>query len=470
MPIRFEIRILNTELTTFDALKLEISLENPDATAAEIPSPDDSSGALSIRVYYRDGTLLREMDGITRQLMRSKSRVNTAYTLAPLEPGQAWRWTVDFAKYHYTMPEGEFEVQGVFEYPPLDLHLETPRLPIRVAPLEMRSLQDVRDNPVLDRIELLMNAGSNGTFYLRQYAAKLPLAAFYNERLSSPDRVFCATANFFQTASFEPVSRRWILMVRDRRLVAMQLAAGVPTGQERGADLPEGRSAAGFAYYTEDDRLFVFLTVEPNIIESWEFGQGPLENVFRHTLSAGRARDAHIYVDQDSIHIVVPWGGVFYELLTLAGESGASRRLYRTGLKPRDWSFDTVDRRINALFWDAPHGRAVEMFTQNFREGTNRRMQLDSLGLKSPIRELSFAPDRSERFHLLASAANGRLYYFKDGKGPMLIAEGEERFLPKVVADRQVFLGCYRRRFGYRFLALSDAQFEARFLEFENTR
>jgi len=472
MALLLNIRVLDPAPTTFGALKVEIGIENPDAAAYEIPSPDDTSGALTIAVYYPGGKLLRSMNGLTRQFMSSAGRVDAAYTLAPIEPGQNWRWTLDLSKYHYTLPEGEFEVEGLFDYPPLNLQLRSKRQRIRVAAPSMRTLEGYRDNPVIDRLDLLMGVDSNGssTFYLRQLSPQIPLAADYSEPLAVTGKVtaFCAAAGYFQTASFRPATKRWLLWTDGTELHAVELVAGVRTGEERRAILPRGRLPLRSAYYTEDDRLFVFLCADPDQVECWELAADSLERSFAHTVSAGHARDAVVRVDPEAVHIVVPADGLIYERLTASGDAAGNRRLFRSRLKPCLWQFDAVERTATALFRDAPHGRAVEMFALDFRTGAKRLLTLDSLGLRSPIRELSFAPDLRGRFHLLVSTAENRLYYFVDGKGPVLVATGEERFLPMVLACPKVFLGCYRRAFGYRFLTLSNASYQPKFVQFED--
>ena len=470
MALRFGIRVLDATLTTFDSLKVEIRLENTGPAAMEVPTPDDITGALTIAVYYPDGRLLRVMNGFTRQAMQTSARVDAAYDLAPIEPGEPWRWTLNLAKYHYTLPEGEFEVEGVFEYPPLDVYLRSERQRILVSAPPLQAIQAFEDNPILDRLELLMNAGSNGSgaCYVRQHTGR-PLAADYCEAVQIPSAgtAFCATANYFQTASFDPVAKRWLLWTDGDELRAIELMRGVPTGAERRAPLPEHRTALRSAYYTEDDRLFVFLRAGAREIECWELGPEFFERAFAHTLNAGRAEDAVVRTDSEAIHIVVPAGGLIYERLSLSGDLMGSRRLFRSRMKPCLWEFDAVERTAMAVFQDAPHGRAVEMLSHDFRTGAKRSLALDTLGLRSPIREWSVAQDRRGRFHMLVSTVRNRLYYFMDGKGPILVAAGEERFLPMVVAREGLFLGCYRKAFGYRFLTLFRGGYQPKFVEFE---
>ncbi len=457
-------------LTTFSSLKVEILMRNTGPDPVVIPSPDDMSGALTIAVYGPGGRLLRSMNGLTMQFMQSSARVDASYSLAPIAPEEPWRWTVDLAKYHYTLPEGEFEIEGRFDYPPLNLHLRSSRQPIRVVAPLLRTIDAFHDNPVIDRMDLLMDVGSNGSsaFYIRQHSG-LPLAAAYSERLPVPSTgtAFCAIANYFQTASFEPVSKRWLLWTGENQLRAVELNHGVPTGNEREARLPEGRKPLPFAYYTEDDRLYVFLTAGPAQIECWELAQDLFERVFSHTLSAGRPADAQVRVDSEAIHIVVPARGLLYERLLLSGDPVGSRQLFRSRLTPCLWQFNAVARTAIAIFRDAPHGRMVEIFSLDFRTGTRRNLALDTLGLRSPIQEWSIAQDREGRFHLLVSTAQKRLYYLREGKGPLLVATGEDRFLPMMIARGRVYLGCFREDFGYRFLTLSTASYQPKFVAFE---
>jgi hypothetical protein len=112
--------------------------------------------------------------------------------------------------------------------------------------------------------------------------------------------------------------------------------------------------------------------------------------------------------------------------------------------------FDPAAGRIKGLFRDGPHGRLVRMAVVDLA-----RDAVSALGVEVPpqgLRELSFDQDREGRFHLLASTLARKLYYFRDGAGPKLVAEGEDAFFPMVAASAGAYLGCYRANYGYGFV------------------
>ena len=78
-----------------------------------------------------------------------------------------------------------------------------------------------------------------------------------------------------------------------------------------------------------------------------------------------------------------------------------------------------------------------------------------------------FDHDSKGRFHLLVATSAGRLYYFCQQRGPALIASGEERFFPVVIARARVYLGCYRSDHGYRFLEFDRYKWGSKIVDYE---
>lgn len=161
-----------------------------------------------------------------------------------------------------------------------------------------------------------------------------------------------------------------------------------------------------------------------------------------------------IRADRDAIHVVTPWRGVLYERLSLDGISLERRHPYKTRMSPHVCEIDPSRQRARVIFRDGQNGRSLYLAVVGL--GTNQvdGFSIDHLPVRGMLREMSFDQDRDGQFHLLVSNSLQKLYYFRDGLGPMLIGSGEERYFPIVHASGGVYLGCSDTQRGYRFLQL----------------
>src|SRR3989304_1127532 len=77
-------------------------------------------------------------------------------------------------------PRGECGVRAVSAHPAADVALRSEPVRVVVTDSPLRSLSAYRDNPVLDRLALLLEAdgGPAPTYYLPLPAASRPLAAW----------------------------------------------------------------------------------------------------------------------------------------------------------------------------------------------------------------------------------------------------------------------------------------------------
>lgn len=456
MALEFQFSIANPHPSTHEGLRVACRLGNPDSQAAELPAPYDRSGAFRIGLCDTGQTPLRTMSRLSRQAFLSEGRVDTSLDLDTLEPGQEWNWKMDLASFHYPIPAGEYLVNATYEYPPAGVSLDSGFRELRVASDPVTAVEAWRDNPCLDGLALLIEADTEAgpAWFLRQHNHNRPVGAWFSSRVATseqPDtRPYCATCNFLQTESLDPFFEKWVLWTAAGELRARRYDSGAPTDRYRAAVIPEGRSVLRAAIRTLKDSLYVFFLTEGGLLECYRFEEG-LTKVFEHGLRAPFA-PLSIAADREFIHIAMPWRGVFYERLRPDGRPLERMHVFRSRLCPVSVQYDPAGRRIKALFRDGPHGKTVQMAGVDFGRDTVSECRIDSLGIRDDLNELSFDQDSKGRFHLLASTAGGKLYYLFEGAAPRLIAEGEERFFPMVVAPLRVYLGCYRRECGYRFL------------------
>ena len=458
----------NPNVNTLECLKVGLDLYNEGETAYRLPGPYDLSGALTFEVYRMDGTLLRQMSGLTRQKMMSKARVDPTQTFEDLPAGGRWRWDINLASYYYPLPSGEFEIGAVYTHEESGINIRSNRIPIRVSSAQLSDIAVLRDAPVLDGVTLLLRGKTNNTpvTILRQHNAQRPLSAWYSEQLEStngaahpaakiiwggPGRPFFAAARFFKTTSFEPTFCKWIISSDETQLYAQCFRRGQPDQEIITVPLPAGRKLLSSAYYDEQDHLTVFFQMHTGTIEAYDLANEGLIFRFAHDVPATPIPPA-IRADCDFIHIVIPWRGVLYHRLLLNGICEEKVQVFSSRMMPYSCDINPALRVAKVLFYDGPHGRSLDLIIVGPEPRRIKRMTIDNLQVRGELREMSFDCDPDGRLHLMVSTSRQRLYYFRSWDRPVLVASGQERFFPVVHAPSGVYLGCYQTDFGYRFL------------------
>jgi hypothetical protein len=165
--------------------------------------------------------------------------------------------------------------------------------------------------------------------------------------------------------------------------------------------------------------------------------------------------------------VVTPWQGVLCDRLGHDGGLRERKRPYTTRLLPALCESNPFSRRSHLAFRDGVHGRTLRLLSVDHENDRADVLAIDDLPLRGRIGELSFEQDRGGRFHLLVSTSRRKLYYLRDGRGPILLAEDESRFCPKVHAGAGVYLGFATARHGYRFLQFRAAAYRHRVVTFE---
>ena len=456
MSVRLDLSIVNPRLSTHEALVLDCSLQSDEVASQTIPSPYDRSGSFQIGLFGEDEIPLRVMDRQSRQFMMAEGRVDASLDLDTLEPGQAWTWDMNLASYHYAIPPGDFNIRAVYVYQPERIHAEWGPRGIHVAEDPLEHVQVLRDNPIIDGLTLLMQArGPDGpNYFLRLHNYQRPFGAWWSSRIlqgEQADSPFCASANFYQTHSSEPFHQKWVLWTTSGGwLKARCFDRGQPTGLDRQARLPEGCRLLRSAIRTSVDDLYVFF-LRGCTLEGYRLEHNRLLPSFVHELPLIPALDPAICGDESAIQIASPWRGILLDRLGYEGTLLSRQHVFQTRLRPFSITCEPGEQRIKALFVDGTHIRNMRAVVVNLENNAVAHSSFE-LSLRSECNELHFDQDSLGRFHLLASTTNGRLYYYAEGRGPVLLAEGEERFFPVMVAPLKVYAGIYRRKYGYRFV------------------
>jgi hypothetical protein len=459
MPLELEAHILNPELSTHEGLRLEMSLHNGDGAPRDIPSPYDRSGSFEVGLFGEGPDPLRVMDRQTSQFMMTDGRVDSSLDIDTLAPGETWRWDMDLASYHYAIPPGDYAVRTVYAHPPEAIHVETAPQPVHVHRDPLRGVRAVRDNPILEGLTILFEAerGSRTEYFLRLHNYPHPLGAWWSAAILEGHGAmdpFVATANFYQTESSDPFHQKWVLWTPEEgRVVARMYDRGNATDHVRDAELPAGAVLLRHAIRGSAEEVYLFAWVRDHI-QCYELSDRGLERLFTHRVPDGVSEVTPMAIagDERFIHIVMGHRGILHDGVTYGGAAVHSNRLHTTNLHTYSIAYEPAERRIKAIFVDSPSGRMVQLAVADVESGIASVETIDRLPLHQDWRELSFDRDRAGRFHVAISTVEGRLYYYSGGRGPLLVAEGEERFFPIMVAPLKVFIGCYRRDYGYRFV------------------
>ena len=453
MALELTLSLQSPVISTLDAPKVQVRMNNRDGSSRQVPSLGDMSGSIAIEVLH-NSRLVRHFSGLTHQMMMLGGRVADVPELEPLAAGSQRTWDYDLASYHYTLAAGHYQLRAVYTDPVTaeQLYSEPQRLEVRV--LEVKDLLGQRDNPVLDGVALLMHVAHLGgpAYVLRQHNTGKPLAAWYSELIQldhCSNDVFLARPNFFTTDSFDPFFRRWLIWQESDNVYAQAWHWGKRSETLYSAVLPKKRLLRS-AIITEDDSLWLFSLSENGDFVAMEWIDGRLKQRFSLNVPSPESADIAIQGDCDYIHVAIPVKGVYYLRLGYDGKVYNRNLVMRSSQPVYNVAFDPVGKLLKAAFLNEA---SQELTLAAIRPETSQRsrsvFKLDALSGNFVELGWDYNPETS-RFHLLVSDAGGTLFYYQHNAPAKFIHQGKGPFFPLVIAQSQTFLGYYRPQTGYR--------------------
>jgi len=445
MALSLRVTVAGPRISVHEGLAVEVALTNGDARAWELPSLYDQTGALGFELRTRShDELVTRLDGLTRQAATSSGRLDHTPSLDTLPPGATWSRRFDLARYGAPLRAGEYALVVTFDHPPAGVALRAEPLWVAAEPAPLRAVASVRDNPVLDRQTFLLAAGEEGAprVFLRQHSACRPLAAWCATPLDLPAGArepFLASNNRFQSATFDPFFEQWVLWTEGARLVARRHQAGRPAGSVLSAPLPVARRPLGVAYVGEGGWPHVLFEAPGDVLEARALSESsPLSLLFARALPP--FTDLVAAADREAVHVVTTHEGLVHHRLTHAGELVGTRQIVPAPRRPWRLALDGCDA-VRALLADPPEGRSISLVHADLRTGQVATREVELAEQDRDVREASFARDADGGFHLLLSTGDRRLVFHGGASGPVLVARGEERFFPAVLAGQDLFLG-----------------------------
>ena len=449
MSVELQIVLPAPEIPVLATLDVRVILRNTGALPLELPGENDRTPALTFDVYQR-GTdkLVRRMNGFSHQALMLRTRIDGAHELEAVPGGGALDFTLDLAQFHQPLRVGEYEVQATYAYPPAEVNAASARVPLRVTDLRVTGMEAVRDNPVLDGLTVLVEA-EDGTTWGRLHNPERPLAAWWNRPLGLPPGTrgaFCATSGFFTTESFGPFFSTYVVFQHGSYVVARHFAWGKPSGLQHAAVVPGRGRLIKSAIRTKARELLVFFWSD-GLLEGYRLDPNALVKVMEKRLPTGLAGEPCVRADEEFLHVVYPDRGLVHEKVSLTGLPSSEQRVHESPHLPVQWVYDPAIRRLKAVFVDSRWGRALELVTSDPSGLVVEETQLVTRG---HLAELSFDRNRGKTF-ILYSTSRRRLYLSITGRSPVLIASGQERYFPIMIADAAAYIGYSKPRFGHRF-------------------
>ena len=471
--MRLSLAVAADTLSAFDEIRLRCALRNDGAVEVVAPGPFDRSGAFRLMLYNSGEEPLRRMDRQTRQAVLNGGRIDASPDMLRLAPGEGWDCAIDLASFHYPIPPGEYLLQAQCDYAEGSATAESRFVPVRVTGGAPTRVMAVRDNPIIDTTTLLFESeGAAGPeYYLRQHNYSRPLGAWYSRRIlagRAASDPFPAAAAFFQSDSIDLAYRKWVVWMEDGRIAAGAFQNGtLDEGSLRRVQIPESLVLVPAAFWTIAEELYVFFRADGTKLECHRFESDRLVKVFEHRLRSGEEWPLAIGADEQESHVVSAWRGLLYDRLDYRGKLLERLHVFRSRQVPRLITIDASERRIKALFSERGKGTMVQMVRVDLREEQVSSYSIDRLVLRGEAAEFSFDCDFKGRFHLLVSTTARALYYFSEERGPILVAEGEDRFYPILCAPQQVYIGFQRRDFGFRFVQYQRRRTGSKFVGLE---
>lgn len=472
MALELTVGPARTEISSHESLTVHCVLRNGGTGTERLPGPYDRSGAFNIVLRDGAGNLVRSMNRQTRQRMLSDGRVDGTLDTEELPSGEQWQWPMDLASFQFSLPAGAYTVSGRLVYPPENLDVESAKTSLNVREDPVCFVGAMRDNPVIDSVSLLIGAESESgrQYFLRQHNYSRPCGAWYAARIPAPPdggEPFFAPAGYYQAESFDPAFSKWIVMPRGAGTVeAYRFVSGAPRARRK-APVPAGLTLVRSAFHMAGGELLLFFWGPAGRLECHRLDDAGLTKLFEHDPRVPAGTAISIGAFADTIHLAIPRRGVVYERLSMDGVLRDRVRAFRTPYEAVAVTYEPVVHRIRALFADARRSQTVQVAVIDLKKEAVSSYTWDRFPLRGGIGELSFDQDEGGRFHLLATTRAKRLYYLSEGRGPVLVAEGEDAYHPVVCAPRKVYLGFYRRSLGFRFVQYQRRRTGAKFVGLE---
>jgi hypothetical protein len=466
MSVKIDISCPDAPATTFDALRIDVTLTNEGTVPVLVAGSEDRSAALTFNLYdAQTGALVRRMNGLSHQRMMSRSRVDLSPDLAPLGAGERLSWTLDLASFHYPLPAGTFHLHASYVVPASGINVLSQRIALSVLPLRLEWMQSVHDNPVTDATALLF-ATSDGVLRLRQHNHARPLAAWYardvGPAFTGTAAPFIASASAFNTKSFDHLFVKWLLSAQGSDLSAREYAWGQPTGRVRTAAIPAGKALCRSAFTTASGDIFFFLC-SPGLLEAFRLSAAGYVKVFDLALPAGVPEPA-VSADEEHIHVVIADRGVVHHRIRLDGSPAGHTRLLSTSMLPHRYVYEAADGIVKAIFLDRRASSSVLLLYSDAQGPTTRFVRL---AVRGAVQEIDFDRSAQGRFIVAVSTSRRKLYLLEEERGPTLIATDEDRYHPRVIARQLTYIGHFRREQGYRFAAYSRGRRGPRRVNYE---
>jgi hypothetical protein len=460
MSLRLDMQVEGNDANTLDGLVVRLTLQNLSDQTVDIPTARDESGAWKIRLLAPNGDVLRLMSGRTNRIMTTGDAEGLPPFVGQLAPGASWTKEIDLATYHYLLSEGQYQLQGKFDWQSENIHVESQPQPIQVTAAPVSSCQVLQENPFIPLMTVLLGEKDNdaGGFHLRANTLTCPLAAWYANAISLPlaaEDVTLAQMTSVGPSPFARLLHRALVWRQGDSLVGQIYEKGRALADKTvTAPLPAGHRFLPVAAFTAQDEIMVFTLKNQSVLHCSVMRQGTLERRFLFDLPGKLSFDPAIGVDHKSVQIMAARGGtLFYINIDFRGRLLSLRQVYQSKIPHvLSCSYARSQGVFRVIFVDAPGGKNLEFVEYSVRDSSIDRWRCGPLPLRGDLREVNFSRSRDGDFYAVVSTSRKRLYAIHAKHPPYRIAEGEVDFFPHLVSFGKTYVGYYSKRDGYRFV------------------
>jgi hypothetical protein len=427
------------------------------------------SGALGFEVFDSAGKKIRQIDGLTRQALSSPSRVDGRPWLAGIAPGETWDFKVQFGAWHQHLPAGNYQVRTCYTFPPAGIELKMWNT-VKVEDLVISGVQVFRDNPNLERVIVLLDAGP--TRRVLFHAAGRPLTTRHEAPLGpTTATTIAARATFITAASFDPFYNVWMVELSPSGARAYRIGQDPVVESARTASLPAGRAWLPEAHYDEAGRLYLYCRDGSEFLECYELSATSLALQFR-VEALGALNDRTLIARQSgTLDVFCAQPRLSWQKFTEQGVELARRVLAKGFPAPRRMAWNPKLRQLASLHSDYPKGRSVVFLSCSPDSGAVTKLVPPSIP-RGRLTEAAMDLDPKGRIQALM-AFGSRLYYYSNEAGPRLVASRADpgsSFHPQVCADGGVYLGFVSEGRGFRFHQYSFARQANGLIDYDTPR
>lgn len=455
MALELQLAPARMRLSTHESLRVVLRLRNRGASTLRLPFLDDGSEAVTFTVTRVQSGRVRVMSGQTGQSMLTHARIDPRPMMLELAAGAEWVLERDLGTMHYLLPAGRFALHARFVWAAEGIDLISATHEIEVEDSPPASVQVVEEPSLIDAsiLHLVSGPPPRQHHFVRQHTRLRPLATWYAtevEAAQGAESLAASVGDYAEAPIADALIDRQAVWLRDGRLQACRLVAGVPQGAVRSADQPAGWRWLQAASHRLDGELWL-PCVRGHELGVFRFGAAAIEPLF--TFDLGGAPLAVEVIDGE-VHVVSDGPALAWLRLSAAGRLLQRQERARPGPEPLCQARLRVrEERLALLYRDAAPGRVAHVRVLDGSLQSVGEQRIEVAADRPRLTEVAFDVSPRGQIDLLVASESGATHYINPAGQWRPFVSGQREYFPQVSSDSgRVYLGIWRSGAGFRFI------------------